>query len=1344
MEKNSTLDSPKDEPLITSLETEKEQKKNIYENYYNESFLNKIFFQWSKRSIQISNKTQLKISDVNSINEKQSAKNVLIPLKEKWDYYSEKSNYKMVKNYPLLFTIFRVHIFQLLELFILDFCLTMIRMSRMFFFRQIIFLFSSGNFNGIENENKNKKPFYQLNIYQYGFLFIINKFIGTIIFHNMNFKDMLLHKRIKIGMTSLLFDKILKENLNSYNGKSDGETINLIEFDCERIGFIFFIIPKVLNTPITILVSLYFLFQLFGFKFTYALSSLIILLASILLLQFQYLKNMRKILQLKDERMKIVSYVFHILRNIKINGWEEEFAKRIKNKREDELSFVRKNLIISLLRMLINSNIPLILLIISIGTYIKSNNTLEIANLFTAFQLINQMTFPLMGIPMFLNEFFSNLISIKRIQNFLKIPEHNYKNNENLELLQKENILIKYENATFSLNHPIRSLTENKKKTKIESFENNTNENIKKTQSLPLKKEILTNITLTIKKGEFIIILGPTGSGKSNLINSFLNNLQLTSSTEPIIINGTISYCPQQPWLIEDTIKNNILLYNKFNNEKYNKIISACQLINDFEVLNKKDDYLINTGGMNLSGGQRIRISLGRCLYKESDIYLLDDPLAAIDTKVGSNIFKDAFVDFLNGKTRVLVTNEVSNLSYADKIILMDKGSIKFYGKYNEFISTFGKNYVVENENENKKLNDIENNKNNNGDKFECETSSTSINNYKKEKEKNDNLNEQNPLLILDKKTKKGKVSLKTYKTFIQLQGGYLILILLLALMIITRIFNSYRSIYITTWTKTQKQIKQQEKEKKPIDINEQLSNFYTYVKISLFGILLNFLIELIYAHIAIFSQRKLHETMVYKFLRAPMNLFHDLVPIGQLLNRLTKDIDLVQRIIRGVSMFCRALFSLIASIYVCYLYCSFTLLLSPLLIFICVYLTIYSIGASRTLQRLERSSYSPIMTILSESIKGVEIIRTANIEENFKDKMYRKINENYGVNLYLEGSRKWYSERLKFSSNFFFGLIITYILFKKEIFSPQAIGLILNNSEDFSNELTNVLNFFSNVEISMVSIERCESAMNTKEEKKPDPKEEIIIKDNEWPSKGKVEFISFSAKYRPFTPIILKKLNLTINPKEKIGIIGRTGSGKSTIVMSICRIIESFEGKILIDDIDISKINLDSLRHNITIVSQDPFILEGTLRDNLDPLKKYNDNEILEILDSFSLFNDINPGEKRLNIKIKEGGSNLSIGEKQLICFARATLKKSKLIILDEATSSMDVHTEEIIQKNMKILFEDCTVIMIAHHIQMVNKCQKIVVLDNGEIVECDSYENLMGNKKSKFYSLYKESLAS
>ena len=369
---------------------------------------------------------------------------------------------------------------------------------------------------------------------------------------------------------------------------------------------------------------------------------------------------------------------------------------------------------------------------------------------------------------MFLNEFFSNLISIRRLQNFLNLPEHNYSKHENLELLEKENILIKYNKATFSLNQVNPILT--RKKNNNSPNENNTNKN-----SINTKSEILTDLTLSIKKGEFVIILGPTGSGKTNLLNSFLNNLQLTSSKEPIIINGSISYCPQQPWLIEDTIKNNILLYNKYDKEKYNKILYSCQLINDFETLNQKDNYLINTGGMNLSGGQRARISLGRCLYKDSDLYLLDDPLAAIDTKVSSNIFKEAFVDYLNGKTRVLVTNEVSNLSSADKIILMDKGTIKFIGNYKEFINQFGKDYVIKNDiNEKEKENEKNNNNNNkssNG-KNDSETVSTDLNNLNgKNKNKNKKILEENPLLALDNKSKKEKNSLKSYKTFIKLQG---------------------------------------------------------------------------------------------------------------------------------------------------------------------------------------------------------------------------------------------------------------------------------------------------------------------------------------------------------------------------------------------------------------------------------------------------------------------------------------------------------------------------------------------------------------------------------------------
>ena len=1320
------------------------KEKNL--NFYNESFINKIFFRWTTRVMDLSNNNKLKINDINALHQNQSTRHFVHPLEETWKYYSSVKNSK----YPLLRTIFRVHLFQLIQLFIIDFSLQTNKIIRTYFFRQIIFLFSTGNFEGTKWENvKNLSIIeffknFQFNIYQCGFLFILTKLVGTVLFHNLEFKDSVIQKRIKNEMTGLLFNKILRGNLDNYDGRGEGEKINLIEVDCEKLGYIFFVGPKIINAPYLIIISLFFLFQLFGFKFIYAMGMLIVLMTFILILQVLYLRNIKKILNKKDQRMKTVTYVFHILKNIKINGWEEEFAKKIKNKRDDELLYIKKNLYIGLIRMLVNSNIPLILLMISIGTNIYSNKALEIANLFTSFQLINQMTQPLMGIPMFLNDFFTNLISIQRLQNFLNSPEHNYKKNENYE---KEEILIKYDKATFGIN--ISNVNERK----ISLGRKRTNDSGRPSLAGIINKEILLHdISLTIKKGEFIAILGPTGSGKSNLINSILNNYKIISSDYPIIINGTLSYAPQQPWIMEDTIKNNIILYNKFDQEKYSKIITACELIKDFETFKKGDESIINSLGGNISGGQKGRISLARCLYKDVDMYLLDDPLANVDTEVSNNIFKNAFVKYLKGKCRILVTHEVNNLNYVDKIILMEKGYIKFIGTYNEFLKQFGNNYVIDDEDDNEddlglkykksKSKNEENERNNinfnqNNKFISSETQS------EKTSQTKDSKKQKNPLALSDNKYKKGKMSFKTYNTFIKLQGGYFIFSLLLLCMIGARFANSFRSIYISSWSKSRKEIEKKEKEEKEI-IQEQLNHFYTYVKISLIGIFLNFLIEYIHSSITLYSQRTLHESMVYKFLRAPINLFHDLVPIGQLLNRLTKDIDLIQRIIRGVTNFARALFTITASIFVCYIYSKFTLLLSPILIIMTVKITQYFIGCARNLQRLERISYSPIINILSESIRGVEVIRTAGVEENFREKIYNKLDENFSVHLYLEGSKKWYIQRLRYSSHFFFGIIITYILIRKDIFSPQAIGLILQNSEEFANELANILNFFSNIEISMVSIERCESALNTIEEKKPNQNEEIYIKDGRWPLKGKIEFLNYSTKYRPLTPIILKKLNCTINPGEKIGIVGRTGSGKSTLILSICRILESFDGKILIDDTDISKINLDSLRQNITIVSQDPFILEGTLRENIDPLNKHKEKEILDILDSFNLFKEIINSQRRLNFYIKEGGSNLSIGERQLICFARAALKKSKVVILDEATSAMDFQTENIIQENIDNLFKDYTVIMIAHHIQMVSKCKRIIVIDNGEIVENDSYDNLMENKKSKFYSLYSESLPS
>ena len=1331
------------EELLTE-ESKKTPPKEIPKkqvNFYNSNILSRIFFSWSTLAMQISNKGVLKTSDVSELHPTQSTRYNITPLQTSWQNFSKHKHWK----YPLAHAIFVVHIKAILFLQLLDFCNIALEFLNMYFFRIIIQHFSTGNFgsNFIYNKNvslwENIKNF-EFDIYQSSFLFIVVKLLMTIFTQQVEFRNVMLSERITNEMNALLYEKILNGNTNSPNAsQAEGEKMNLVEVDSEKIGYLFFVGPKIISMPLRVLISIILLFNLFGSKFIYAIFVLSALIGLILLLQVAYLRNLEILLEKKDDRMRIVTYIFQIIKNIKINGWEDTFAKKIKESRNEELHYLRKNFNIDVIRTLINSNMPLVMLIVSLGIYVFSNKALEISDLFTFLQLITLMTSPLMAIPLMISEFFSNLISITRLQKFLFIPEHDFTSFEDRNSYLNDNLLVKFDKATFGVTNTT-DLPEHHQIDPNSSLNTTLGENTK----------LITDISFSIKKGEFIAILGQTGSGKSVLINSIMNNFTLLSNRNSVIVNGTISYDPQQAWVMNDTIKNNILFFNEMDNERYNNVIKVCQLLPDFESFPKKDENEISSSGGNLSGGQRARVSLARCLYKDADLYLLDDPLASIDAKVGNNIFKEAFVDYLKDKGRILITNELSNLSHVDKIIYMDKGNIIFNGDFKEFVKKFGKEYEIQVKEKKEKMEkeEIENKRaaeRKKSRRLSKADKKIILNELKKMADKTESEKKEiekaieNPLSI---KSKKGKISLSTYLIYIKVQGGFIIFILLIIFILSSRICEAYRQIFVTSWSKSAQEI--DHIKEKGMNIKKHYYHFYKYIIISFIGIILNFFIEFVITRTTLNSLKNLHETMVYKLLRAPINLFHDLVPIGQLLNRLTKDIDLVQTIIVVVTAFLKSLICLFVSIYICYIFNNIILILSPILFIISLLLTNYYIGAGRNLTRLHRVSYSPIITILSESIKGVELIRSANVEENCKTKIYKRLDDHFAVHYFIEGTKKWYYQRLRIASHFFLGVIIIFLIYKKENFTPQAIGLILEYAHDFSDELANVLHFMSQIEVAMVSLERCETVTEVKGEKIPIKDEEIKIKKGQWPNSGKIEFINFSAKYRPFTPIILKKINLTINPGEKVGIVGRTGSGKSSIVLSLSRIIEGLEGKIEIDGVDISKLNLDDLRQSITIVPQDSFLIEGTLRENLDPMNIYQDKEIIKFLDEFSLFKDFEDNNKRLDIEIKENGSNLSIGEKQLICFVRAALKKSKVIILDEATSSMDVQTEKIIQNNINENLKDCTIIMIAHHIQMVSACQRIIVIDKGEIVECDSYEKLMNDKKSKFYELYSESLIS
>ena len=1236
----------------------------------------------------------------------------------------------------------------------------------MFFYRQIISIFSEGIFFpqrekiDILKLIKNIKSIIniKLNIFEAVSAYLIIKIIRTLIFNHIEFNNNKLTSKITNQMIALLTEKIIRSNSYYKTGSviTEGEMLNLAEVDAERIGSFFFSGPRIITAPIKVIISMTLLFKIFGFYFLYALIILFSIILLISILQVFYIKYLKKLLIFKDKRMKIVTYVFQTLKSLKMNSLDDEFIKRIRERRENELDYINRTTNIDMYTFIINSNINLILIIFTLLFFAYSKKEIEISNLFVAFQLINSMTFPLLLIPFFFNRLFSNLLSIKRVQNFLKTEEYEIGKYENKEEYNKD-ILVKFDNISFGL-HQNQITNKHKKNKKRKIFKDilNTSSSVVYPMSMDLseiksdvkikpKQKIriidetqnilLNNIFFSVKKSEFIAVIGSMGSGKSSLINAILNNYQIHLKGPKPIINGEISYCPQTPWIITDTIKNNILFYNKYDEVRYNKVISLCQLENDFKKFIDDDDTLINSSSAGLSGGQKARIALARCLYKEADLYLFDDPFSSIDNSVKQAIFENSFCHFLKDKARILVTNDLTNLTNVDKIIYMKKGSIIFTGTFEEYKKYFSTdNLTFDFIKKRKKEEDP-----NDSDSTIEDKKENIVKFYEVDYNNENNEEKINPYINKYFHSNKGNnVACKTYLFYIKLQGGYFVFITLLILIIASRFIESYRRAFIPSLTKSYKEL--QEKKETDKNNNENFTstlqnNLPWYIKISLAGFAINFLSEFIINLTSIKSMRSIHEEMIYKLVKAPINLFHDIVPLGQIINHLTRDIEMVQGIVPQVNFFFKLIFSLLSALGLCYIYNKATLFFSPIIIISSIFLAKSYINTGRTLMRLLRISLSPIMTILNESIKGVDIIRSSHMENKTIEKMYKKLDERYGISLYADGSLRWYNLRRSLSSEIFFSFILFYMVYYSNKYSAKSIAIILQTTEDFINLLVNATMYISKLEISMIGLERCKTLLKIETEKNTEKNNIKELEEKNWPNEGKINFINFSASYRPDTPLVLKDINFEIKPGERIGIVGRTGSGKSSLVLSLCRIIEPKMGKILIDGEDIKNINLEYLRDKLSIVPQDSFLIESTVRDNIDPLN-IHDEEILEVMDNLGIFKKT--GKEKLNIKIKENGKNLSLGEKQLICFARAIIKKNKIIILDEATSSLDNETEKIIQKNMKHYFKDCTVIIIAHHLQMVQECQTILVMDNGKIVENGTYNGLLNDKNSKLYSLY------
>ena len=1424
-------------------------QENIDIDYYSSAnCISSLFYYWAFKIIKLSHKVKITIQHLGKLSGKYSSLNFMTHFYHVYydlDY----------KTKGLVWSIFRSNICTIMLVLVLGLISTGVNVVQMMIFKAYVALFKE------EQINKTELIVY---VY-YGVGFLLTKLINIFLSKKINEYQNFVGFKAGVELNCLIFDKLLVVSPSSRHNKAEtGEIVNYVQIDSNQLIRFVTMSPSLITIPISIFAYSFLLFDYLGISFSFGLGVLLIFLLINYFMQKTFKKLQKRRQANMDKRLRMTTAILFNLKVLKLYSWDDFFFDRLNDLREIELNTIRKIFNFRNSNQTVFWLSPIMTTIVTIGAYEYLNKETQIENIFVSLGVLNSLQEPVRAIAMIYTSFLETLISLKRIQKFMNqenIKEENIITND--EKTKEEDIMIKIENGTFSWGAEQKGILNADDEDRLIALN-------------------LRDINFTVKKGEFVCIIGEVGSGKSSLLNAMLNNMiqvspeevakildarkipddvdhplqivpegklsvalerdstvpknpmqEITTKIESkmenniednpdsnnynkVYINGSIAYVCQTPFIQNNTLKNNILFFHEFNAEKYNKVLKISELLPDLEILKGGDMTEIGERGINLSGGQKARVSIARALYSDSDIYLLDDPISALDAHVGRNIINNVLCDYLKNKTRILVTHAIQYCDRADRIVYMKDGKIEWEGDFQSLEEQeFYKNMVIKKKEEednlqkknsekidfNNKSNNINNDINQeeninlidnirqpNSDrkksideeyidlkhKQKLDESSMLIENPDQEKvveplitdeESDKNLDikkkpsshkkqdeEENITNIGNKENEgeikritkeedrvKGKLKGNVYATYFRNNGGALFVITLFFILIFWQGLKCGSDLWLVHW-------KDEESKKDP---NERIDwkNFLMYSGLGISAALFVYLRLLIIYIGSISNSRALHRNMLHHLIKAPINLYHDTVPKGQIFNRLSNDlfkIDIGESFMfYNVSSYSA---NLIGQIVVCAIFQPYCLTLVPFIVILGLLTMRYYLNCSREISRLESISRSPLLNSVNETVFGALTIRAFKLNNYFIDDFRKKADNFLKTRIFLVGIMNWYTLMLDFLSYMFIIFLILFSIFFRFDFEPATIGILLNYCVQIQDELVRYLTCRSNLENDMVGLERAIAYTKIIQERPDKMKNDDEI--GLWPSEGSIRFENYSVQYRPETEIVLKNLNFEINPREKIGIVGRTGSGKSTIALCLFRILEAKEGKIYMDDVDISQIGLKKLRSNITIIPQDPTLMEGSLKFNIDPLNNHTEKEIEDVMREIGFWyicernleeNKNKPdNEKGLNMIITENGGNISIGERQLICITRAILRKSKIIIMDEATASIDVNTENIIQKAINNLLKDSTILTIAHRIKTVLNSDRILVLDKGQVVEFDKPKFLLANKNSMFYEFY------
>ncbi|KAK0238750.1 P-loop containing nucleoside triphosphate hydrolase protein [Armillaria nabsnona] len=1119
--------------------------------------------------------------------------------------------------------------------------------------------------------------------------------------------------RVRSGLVSVIYTKALVLS-NDERGRASGDIVNLMSVDATRLqDFCQFGLISI-SGPFQITLAFISLYNMLGWP---AFVGVAIMLFSVPLNTFiaRILKRMQETqMRNRDMRTRLMSELLSNIKSIKLYAWEYAFLRKILTVRnEKELKMLKKIGIATSLNMMLWTGIPLLVAFSSFAVAaLTSSKPLTSDVIFPAISLFMLLQFPLAMFSQVTSNLIEAIVSIRRLSDFLEADELQADARKLIEKpnLQRGDTVLSIRNADFSW-------------------------------SAEAVQPVLEDINLTVRKGELLGVLGKVGCGKTSLLSAIIGDM--IRKEGDLTVYGTVAYCPQNPWILSATVRDNILFSHEYDEVFYNLVIEACALVPDLALLPQGDLTEVGEKG---SGGQRARLALARAVYARADLQV-SVYINHFSSSAAANVIGPQGI--LASKARILVTNSIAFVREFDELAFIRRGIILEIGSYDSLMSkpegelsrlvhghgrsssssgtstpfiTGGSGAttprIVEEDLEAVKFDITLSEKLRDRSSFSRAVIA-----------KPSPTRSPESTGLSREHMEQGRVKTHVYSEYIRAASktGFS---LFLAAIVAQQASSVLGNLVLRSWGEHNREMGSNA---------GMLKYLIIYGAVSLSSILLGGAAAiLMWVLCSLRSAKRLHDAMLESLMHAPLSFF-ELTPTGRILNLFSRDTYVVDQILaRAIQNLCRTLAVCVFIVLV--IGSSFPLFLLSVIPLGYFYLQVmkYYLATSRELKRLDAVSRSPIFAWFSESLAGLSTIRAFNQGFLFIAANQRRVDRNQICYLSSISVNRWLSVRLEAVGATIIFLVATLAMVALITTGVDAglVGLVLSYALNATSSLNWVVRSASEVEQNIVSVER----ILHQSEVVPEAPHELpdAKPDGPWPSKGGVEFSHYSTRYRLDLDPVLKDITMTIKPSEKIGVCGRTGAGKSSLLLALFRIIEPTEGTILIDGVDITKIGLHDLRSSISIVPQSPDLFEGTLRENIDPVGEHVDADIWVALGQAHLKNYVESLPEGLDAPVREGGSSLSSGQRQLLCFARALLRKSKVLVLDEATSAVDLDTDQAIQDIIRgPAFTDVTILTIAHRLNTIIESDRVLVMEAGKMAEFDTPQALLSKPDSIFYSL-------